>query len=345
MGDWLYEYGMFLAEVATLVVAIAAIAAIIVRARSHGGARQGTNLQVRDRRAHLRRHRETLEDARLSRAQRLRRQKQRRKQVRRERRDRSNDQRNTLWVLDFHGDLKASRIPSLTEEISAILLAAESGDEVMIRLESGGGLVHSYGLASAQLDRLREAGLGLTICVDRVAASGGYMMACCADHLIAAPFAVIGSIGVVAQVPNVHRLLKRNDIDVDVLTAGRYKRTLTVLGENTEEGRARFLEDLRETHDLFKSWVSEHRPALDIEQVADGDIWFGTQALETGLIDEVNTSEAWLQSHGDELRILEVSLRSKRSVMQRLGQTAGSAIERGVDRAIERVTASRWDRQ
>ncbi|OHV11893.1 protease SohB [Kushneria phosphatilytica] len=344
MGDWFYEYGLFLAEAMTFVVAVAAIALIIVKARNQAGGHRGATLQVRNRHTYMRHHLETLEDAKLSRAQRIRQHKQRRKQSKREQRDRTGDHRKTLWVLDFHGDLKASRIPALTEEISSILLAAKSDDEVMLRLESGGGLVHAYGLASAQLDRLKQAGLKLTVCVDKVAASGGYMMACCADRLIAAPFAVIGSI-VVAQVPNVHRLLKRNDIDVEVLTAGRYKRTLTVLGENTEEGRARFLEDLHETHELFKSWVSEHRPVLDIEQVADGDIWFGRQALKDKLIDEVNTSEAWLQSRGEDVRILEVALKSKRSVMERLGRTASKAVERGVDRAIERVTASRWDHQ
>ena len=131
----------------------------------------------------------------------------------------------------------------------------------MVRLESGGGLVHGYGLAAAQLVRLKDAGLTLTVCVDKVAASGGYMMACVADKVVAAPFAVIGSIGVVSQLPNFHKWLKNHDVDYEMFTAGDYKRTVTVFGENDAEDRAKYQEELEQTHALFKHFVNTYRPA------------------------------------------------------------------------------------
>ncbi|GHC19909.1 protease [Kushneria pakistanensis] len=349
VGEWLSSYALFLAQSVTVVVAIAVVLILMVRARGQRQERSA-RLHVRNRGEYFRRHRETLEDATLKEGERehnikarLKARKAEHKSARKQKQ--AGERQKTLWVLDFDGDLRASRVPAFTEEITSVLMAAKSGDEVLVRLQSGGGLVHAYGLASAQLDRLREAGLKLTVSVDKVAASGGYMMACCADHLIAAPFAVIGSIGVVAQVPNLHRLLKKNDVDVEVLTAGRHKRTLTMLGENTEEGRQKFLDDLEKTHDLFKSWIAMRRPALDIEQVSEGDIWYGQQAINLALIDEVNTSEAWLQARSDQWQILEVGLKPQRSMLERFGKGAESAIERGVDSAIDRMVRLRWEKQ
>ena len=112
--------------------------------------------------------------------------------------------------------------------------------------------------------------IGMNATFDKVAASGGYMMACIGDRILSAPFAVLGSIGVVAQIPNLHRLLKKHDVDYEVLTAGEYKRTLTVFGENTDKGRQKFQEDLELTHVLFKDFVSRYRPQLDIDQVLGG---------------------------------------------------------------------------
>ena len=249
-------------------------------------------------------------------------------------------------MLDFEGDLKASGTPALAELVSLLLEEIKDGDEIVLRLQSGGGLVHSYGLAAAQLDRLRDAGARLTVCVDKVAASGGYMMACCADHLIAAPFAVIGSVGVVAQIPNVHRLLKKHDVDVELLTAGRYKRTLTVLGENSEEGRAKFLEDLESTHDLFKHYVAQRRPNLDIEAVATGEIWYGSEALDAGLIDAVGTSDAYLlEKQRQQARVLNVALASRSGLISKLGKGMESGLERSVDHILQRVEDLRWQRR
>ncbi|WP_085046980.1 protease SohB, partial [Cronobacter sakazakii] len=176
-----------------------------------------------------------------------------------------------LYVLDFKGSIDAHEVSALREEVTAVRAVAKPADEVLVRLESPGGVVHGYGLAASQLQRLRERQIPLTIAVDKVAASGGYMMACVANNIVAAPFAIIGSIGVVAQIPNFNRLLKRNDIDIELHTAGQYKRTLTLLGENTEEGREKFREDLNETHHLFKEFVHNMRPSLDIDAVATGE--------------------------------------------------------------------------
>lgn len=242
----------------------------------------------------------------------------------------SQRERPVLFVLDFDGDIHASATDNLREEISAIVPQLKKGDEVLVRLESPGGVVHGYGLAASQLRRIRDAGTPLTVCVDKVAASGGYMMACVADRIIAAPFAVIGSIGVLAQLPNFHRLLKKNDIDFELLTAGEYKRTLTLFGENTDKGREKFVEELEETHALFKHFVKDNRPALDIDRVATGEIWYGQQALDEGLVDELATSDATIQARLEGNDVFEIRFVRKRNWQEKLGMAAGSAVERSL---------------
>lgn len=223
-----------------------------------------------------------------------------------------------IFVLDFDGNLSADGNDALRDEISAVLQAAQPHDQVLLRLESPGGLVHAYGLAASQLQRIRDKGLKLTVAVDKMAASGGYLMACVANHIISAPFAVLGSIGVVAQVPNVHRLLKKHDVDIELHTAGAYKRTLTMLGENTEEGRAKFREELELTHSLFKSFVAEHRPQLDIEAVATGEHWYGQQALALKLTDQLQTSDDWLLSQVDSADLIHVRFKPPQTLSDRL---------------------------
>ena len=225
-----------------------------------------------------------------------------------------------VFVLDFAGDLQASGVTALRHEVTALLSRVQPGDEVVVRLESAGGMVHAYGLAASQLDRIAQAGTRLTVCVDKVAASGGYLMACVADRILAAPFAVLGSIGGMAQIPNIHRLLKRHDIDVELLTAGQYKRTLTVLGENTDAGRDKFQRDLDATHALFKQYVAERRPDLDIEAAATGEIWLGTRALAMGLVDAIETSDEYLAARAAEgAAVYELNYRYRQSWRQRLG--------------------------
>jgi serine protease SohB len=245
-------------------------------------------------------------------------------------------ERPVTFVLDFEGDLRAAAAEQLREEVSAVLAARRDGDDVILRLESPGGIVHGYGLAASQLQRLRDAGMPLTVCVDKVAASGGYMMACVAERIVAAPFAVLGSIGVVAQLPNFHRFLKKHDVDVELLTAGEYKRTLTLFGENTDKGRQKFQEELEDTHELFKAFVHENRPALDVAAVATGEIWYGRRALEAGLVDELSTSDALLTSLATERDLLSVRFVQRRNWQDRLGVAAEEALTRTVLRLWQR---------
>jgi len=224
----------------------------------------------------------------------------------------------TVWVLDFKGDLQASRAEALKHEITAILNLETPPTEVVVRLESPGGLVHRYGFAASELSRLESAGIPTTVCIDTVAASGGYMMAVCARRIVASPFAVLGSIGVVAQVPNVHRLLKRHDIDVELHTAGSHKRTLTVFGENTPEGRRKFRDDLSNTHRLFKAWIHAKRPSLDLDAVADGSIFYGQEALENGLIDALSPSDDVIRTLSASHHVLHLSWTQRKSLAKRL---------------------------
>ncbi len=333
--DFFSSYGLFLAKAVTIVVAIAAIVLIVLNAalrkRHSSGQLRLTHLDDD--------YREMKEELQLAKmkpqAQKvwLKQQKKEEKQkAKTEKRNAkagvSETPKPTLYVLEFKGSMDASEVASLREEISAVLAVAAPGDEVLLRLESPGGVVHGYGLAASQLQRLRDAGLQLTAVVDKVAASGGYMMACVADRIVAAPFSIIGSIGVVAQIPNFNRLLKRNNIDVELHTAGQYKRTLTLFGENTEEGREKFQEDLNETHQLFKDFVQQMRPSLDLNKVATGEHWYGRQALDLGLVDEIGTSDALIISNMERFTVLGVHFARKRKMMDRFTSSASLAAER-----------------
>ena len=242
-----------------------------------------------------------------------------------------------LFVMDFLGDIKASDAEMLSEKVTAVLTQAKPEDEVVLRLESSGGMVHSYGFAASQLQRIRDRSIPLTVCVDKVAASGGYMMACIGSQIFSAPFAVIGSIGVVAQIPNFNRLLKKHDVDYEVLTAGEYKRTLTMLGENTEKGREKFQQEIQETHDLFKDFVAASRPDLNMDIVATGETWFGKKAVDLGLADKILTSEEYIFSRHPDADIYHIGWIEKHSIAERLGFAAEASIERVLKRALSEV--------
>ncbi len=257
----------------------------------------------------------------------------------------SEDARKRVFVLDFDGDIRASDVDSLRETISAVLtIARPEIDEVVLKLESGGGMVHSYGFAASQLKRITNKKIDLTVCVDAVAASGGYMMACTANKILAAPFSIIGSIGVVAQIPNFNKLLKKHDIDYEVLTAGEYKRTMTVFGENTDEGRKKFIEDLEETHVLFKDFIHEQRPDLDLAKVANGDVWYGKQALDLGLVDGLKTSDEYLLESCDDADVYEVSYEVKAGLVDRLGEMVSLSISKTADRFLTRARKTEIER-
>jgi serine protease SohB len=238
--------------------------------------------------------------------------------------------RRRVYVLSFDGDMEASGLESLRQEITAVLTMAEPQDEVMLRLESPGGMVHAYGLASSQLLRFKQKNIPLTVCVDKVAASGGYMMACVADRLIAAPFAILGSIGVLVQLPNIHRLLKKNDVDFEMITAGEYKRTLTPFSEITEKGREKVKQDVEEMHELFKQWVKQYRPVVDIDQIATGETWVGLQAQERNMVDMISTSDDYLVQACDQADVYEVNY----EIRVPLGEKLGGVLQKAMDKTL-----------
>lgn len=244
-----------------------------------------------------------------------------------------------VFILDFKGDIQASAVDTLREEITLILATAKAGkDRVVVRLESPGGMVHGYGLAAAQLVRLREAGFHLTICVDKVAASGGYMMACIANEIISAPFAIVGSIGVVAQVPNFNRLLKEHNVDFELYTAGQYKRTVTMFGENTPEGKAKFEEELQQTHMLFKHFVEKYRSKLDVERVATGEHWYGEDALALNLVDQLQTSDQYLLGFLRDHDLYVINTRKKPTFGEKLGLQAAQIAENVIPTVMDQIT-------
>lgn len=334
--DLIANYGLFLAKIVTVVVAIAAVVLIVVNAAQRKKHQRG-ELRLTNLSEQYQDMREEMQVARLDDHQQKQWHKGQKKKHRLEakqakarakRGEKVISDKPTLYVLDFKGSMDAHEVASLREEVTAVLAVIKPEDEVLLRLESPGGVVHGYGLAASQLQRLREHKVRLTVAVDKVAASGGYMMACVADRIVAAPFSIIGSIGVVAQVPNFHRLLKRNDIDVELHTAGQYKRTLTLFGENTEQGREKFREDLNETHQLFKSFVHQMRPGLDIDAVATGEHWYGLQAKDKGLVDEVSTSDDLLLSLMADREVIGVRYAQRKKMIDRFTGSAANSLDR-----------------
>ncbi len=338
--EYLYEYGLFLARAVTVVAAILLVAGGIVALGQRHKAHPRGHIEIcklNDRYEQIGDvMRAAIVEPEVHKAELKARQKKEKAAAKEAKRrakkseSTSGVDRKILFILDFDGDIRAGATDQLREEISAVLPQLEEGDEVLLRLESPGGLVHGYGLAASQLKRITDAGARLTVAVDKVAASGGYMMACVGQRIIAAPFAVLGSIGVLAQLPNFNRLLKKHDIDFELLTAGEYKRTLTLFGENTEKGREKFIEDLETTHGLFKAFVAENRPALDIGRVATGEIWYGRDALAMGLVDALQTSDAYVQQQLQERDVFEVKYVQKKHWQEKLGMAAEGAIERGL---------------
>jgi serine protease SohB len=334
--DLVYEYGLFLAKIATVVVALVIVISLISNVAQRKKHQRG-ELRVTRLNEQYKTMQEEIAVALLDTHQQKQWHKEQKKKEKQEakaakarakRGESAPSGKATLYVLDFKGSMDAHEVASLREEITAVLAVAKPQDEVLLRLESPGGVVHGYGLASSQLQRLRDRNIPLTVAVDKVAASGGYMMACVANRIVAAPFAIVGSIGVVAQVPNFNRLLKRNDIDIELHTAGQYKRTLTLFGENTEEGREKFREDLNETHQLFKQFVQTMRPSLDINEVATGEHWYGLQAQEKGLVDEIRTSDDLILQQMPQKEVVSVRYTRRKKLMDKFTGSAARSLDR-----------------
>ncbi len=344
--EYLSEYLLFLAKVVTLVLALIFILGALVSAgnrnKKAGGGRgvisvTHLNAELDEMRDAIRKSvldkEEFKAELKLERKQQKRDAKERKKQLKKhleEEDSAENDIKKRVYVIDFSGDMEASDVDSLRESITAVLSMASNKDEVMLRLESPGGMVHAYGLASSQLLRIRDKGIPLTICVDKVAASGGYMMACLADRLVAAPFAILGSIGVLVQLPNFHRLLQKHDVDYETISAGEFKTTLSTFGEITRKGREKVKEDVEEMHGLFKDWVKQHRPVVDIDTIATGETWVGLQALDRHMIDAVMTSDECVMNACAEADVYALHYEIRLSI----GDKLGAAIHRTVDRTV-----------
>ncbi len=326
--EFLYEYGLFVAKAVTLVVAIVLVIATIAGVASKQKQGKG-QLEITSISDQLKDLTQYAKQVLLDKSELKKLAKEQKKEEKAKNKDKSDTQgKPRLFVIDFKGSMDAAEVELLREEITAILCVADKDDEVLVRLESGGGVVHGYGLAASQLQRIKDKGLSLTIAVDKVAASGGYMMACVADKLIASQFAYIGSIGVIAQLPNFNKVLKKNDIEFEQHTAGEFKRTLTVFGENTDEGRAKFKEEIEDIHVLFKDFVSSQRPTMEIDNVATGEYWPGIKAKSLGLVDDIQTSDDYILSHHPERQIYSVKYVVKKNVAEKLGMSAAAVIER-----------------
>lgn len=317
MSEFFFSYGLFMAKIITGLVALIFAIAIVSsgRKKEEGGALKVTNLN------------DKYNDLKSSVKQSLMDKKEYKALLKSESKESKKEKKKSakivkprpkLFVLDFEGDIRASEVETMRDEVTAILSVAEPQDEVLMKLDNSGGIVHEHGLAASQLQRIKDAKLNFTVSVDKVAASGGYMMACVADKIVAAPFAILGSIGVLAQLPNFHRLLDKVGVDWEQHTAGEYKRTVTMFGENGEKEREKLKLELQETHVLFRDFVSEHRPKLDIDEVSTGEHWYGKQALELNLVDEIITSDEYLINALDEFDIYEISMEVKQGLQDKL---------------------------
>lgn len=331
MIEFIAEYGLFLLKVMTIVVAI-----VIVLAAGAAAGRRATqdHLDVENLNKKYRKTADGLRSAVLKKDERKKQAKQDKK---RQKAEEKRASRPRSFVIDFKGDLKASGVAALREEVSAVLDVATHDDEVVVRLENHGGIVHEHGLAASQLARIRDRDIPLIVCVDKVAASGGYLMACVASKIYAAPFAILGSIGVLAQIPNFNRLLDSHGVDFEQISAGKYKRTVTMFGKNTDADRAKLREELEDVHTLFKSAVSRYRSDLDLDAVATGEHWYGTRALDLGLADEILTSDELLLQRARERDLYLVSYKIKQPLQKR--------ILSNIDGALEKVDAASWRRR
>lgn len=336
--EFLYELGLFAAKTGLTVAAILIVLVAIVVLASRNRSRHRKELSVEKLNEHYNWLKAVLQEQLLDKKE----LKALRKTEKKEKKAKKNEERKRLFVLNFEGDIKATAVDSLREEITSVLTLAKAGDEVVVKVESPGGMVSQYGLAASQLRRLRDAKVPLTVCVDTVAASGGYMMACVADRILAAPFSVVGSIGVVAGVPNFHKLLERHNVDYREFTAGEFKRTVSTFGEITPAGVEKFKSQIEEIHVLFKDFVSMNRPQIDIQKVATGEYWYASHAKALGLIDEIRTSDDYLYEKSKEAELYEIHYTHPQKIGDRLISRLAGAAELAFMRAFGFITRSRY---
>jgi serine protease SohB len=331
--------GLFAAK--TFLILFAIIVVILVIALIAAKAQDKSELEIEHLHKRFKRFGQLLRSQTLSKSEKKAEQKKL-KAENKANKDKSLQDEKKIFVVDFDGDVRASAVENLREEISAILSAATTKDEVVVRVESPGGVVHGYGLAAAQLLRVREHNIPLTVCVDKVAASGGYMMACTANKILSAPFAIVGSVGVVASVPNFHKVLKKHDVEYKEYTAGDYKRTVSILGEITTRGEEKFKEQLEATHVLFKNFVGSFRPQLDLQKVATGEYWYGEQAIALGLVDEIKTSDEYLVQLAKNHSVIKVTFKKHQSLSEKLSGAVGQAMQRAGVKLLQELETRRY---
>lgn len=326
--EFIAEYGLFLAKVVTFLIAFVVFLGVIAAQKQSAKQQQDLpsgHIAVQHINAQFNEFEDVLAENTLGDKQLKEYKQQLKQQSKAEKKQETIKPR--LFYLQFDGDVEASHVDAFRHEVSAVLLAAKAGDEVIVQVNSMGGMVHTYGLAASQLQRIRAANIPLTVSIDKVAASGGYLMACVANTILAAPFAIVGSIGVLAQIPNFNRALKRFDVDYEVMTAGEFKAPITMFGEITEKGKDKLKEDLENTHELFKGFIEQHRPQLDVKAVATGETWYGQQALELHLVDQLITSDDYLLKHSKEKDIYLLKFVAKKTLQEKLGFTLQSSLK------------------
>ena len=333
MTQFFAEYGLFLLKAITIVAAIVIVVGTVAAAGRKAGMQEGLEIE------HLNKKYQTLASALKQAVLRKADWKAQAKEEKAKAKAdaKSDEKKPRSFVIDFKGDLKATAVASLREEVSAILEVAGPDDQVILRLENHGGIVHEHGLAASQLARIRDQGIRLLVSVDKVAASGGYLMACVASKIYAAPFAILGSIGVIAQLPNFNRMLDEHGIDFEMITAGKYKRNVTIFGKNTDEDRKKLKEELEDVHSLFKDAISKYRQELDMDKIATGEHWYGTRALELGLADELKTSDELLAELVKDRELYRVTYKVKQPLQKRLLASVGGL--------VEKADAARWRRR
>lgn len=337
--DALHSIGVFAAQTFLILFAIIAVILVIAMIAARAGHKSEIQVERIDEKFKDFKH---LLQAHTSAKSERKELKKKLKEERKNQESKPTGSDKKIFLIDFEGDVKASAVENLREEVSAVLTIAKPDDEVIVRVESPGGVVHGYGLAASQLMRIREKGIPLTVCVDKVAASGGYLMSVTANKILCAPFAIVGSIGVVAQLPNFHRLLKKNDVDYKEYTAGEYKRTVSLLGEITEKGEEKFKQQLEDTHVLFKGFVSKFRPQLNLSEVATGEYWYGEQALQKALVDELRTSDDYLMELAQKHQIVKVTFEHHESLSDKLTGVMGKAFKKGSLAIMEELETRRF---
>ena len=339
--EFIIQYGVFLLKVVTIVIAILLPVLMIINSSKGKSAGEKGHLQIKNLSDHFESMGNALQGSLMDSKTFKKFRKDLDKKKKKQDKTPSKDQQS-IFVLNFNGDIQASEVDKLKHEINAILLSQTKCKEVVLKVESGGGSAYAYGLCAAELKRLIDNKIKLTVCIDKVAASGGYLMSCVATKIVAAPWALVGSIGVIAQMPNINKLLKKNLVDFEMHTAGEFKRTLTVFGENTEEGRNKFKSELEDLHIIFKDFVKDNRPEIDISVVATGEVWQGERALEVGLIDEIGTSDDYLVTLSKKFKLFEIEYIEKKNLSERFAFAAETFLNKTFLRIYDRLNKSRF---